>query len=92
MFDAPQKSSICKPVESNNCSKVKEDLKPEDKSVKKSVESNVQTASQIIEDESSPMIDLSECDVSCLVLLSCLIICIKVCLHIKYISAIHCKF
>jgi len=62
IFDAPQKKSISKLIESNNCSKVKEeDLKPEDQSAKKSVESNVQNASQIIEDEDSPIMNFNEC-------------------------------
>lgn len=68
IFDVPQKS-ISKSVESNNCSKVTEKSKPEDQNIKKAVESgNIQqNASQIIEDESSPL-DLNECvgDVSCL--------------------------
>lgn len=68
IFDAPQKKDISKPIESNNCSKVGEEAKPEDK--RKSVESNriEHNANQIIEDEHSPIMDLNECvgDVSCL--------------------------
>ncbi|XP_011708044.1 PREDICTED: DNA polymerase alpha catalytic subunit [Wasmannia auropunctata] len=60
IFDAPQKKSISKPIESSN-SKVKEDSIPEDSSAKKSMESNVQSASQFIEDTDSPTMDLSEC-------------------------------
>lgn len=67
IFDAPQKKSTSKP-ESNNCLKV-EGSKSKDQSTTKSVESNnfAQSASQIIEDENSPTMDLSECvgDVSC---------------------------
>ncbi|XP_077258932.1 DNA polymerase alpha catalytic subunit [Temnothorax americanus] len=61
IFDAPQKS-ISKPAESNNCSKIKES-KAEDQSIRKPVESNniEQNASQIIEEENSPTMDLSEC-------------------------------
>lgn len=54
-----------------------------------------QNASQIIEDDSSP-INLSECvgDVSCIFLSHTisLTICIRVKLHIKYIAAIHYRF
>lgn len=69
MFDAPQKKNISKLVESNNCSKVGEESKSKDQSTTKSVESNIeQNASQIIEDENTSIVDLSECvgDVSSL--------------------------
>ncbi|XP_012540417.1 DNA polymerase alpha catalytic subunit [Monomorium pharaonis] len=57
IFDAPQKKSINKLVES----KV-EESKLMNQNTRKSMESNnIQTASQIIEDESSPIMDLSEC-------------------------------
>jgi len=95
IFDAPQKKTISKPIESNNCSKVKkEDLKPEDQSTKKSVGSNAQSASQIIEDEDSPIMNFSECieDVSCFIIIYIYIICIKVKLHIKYIAVIYYRF
>lgn len=69
IFDVPQKKSMSKPAVSNNCSKVEEESKPEDQNTKKLMESNniEQNASQIIEDQDSPMMDLSECveDVSC---------------------------
>lgn len=62
IFDPPQKESISKPAESNNCSKVQEESKVEDQNAKKSMESNnIQSASQIIEDASSPMVDINEC-------------------------------
>lgn len=79
LFDAPQKESINKSnqireAESNNCSKIEEVSNSKDSNIKKAVKSNniEQNASQIIEDESSPTMDLSECvgDVSCLFLLS----------------------
>jgi len=110
IFDAPQKKSISKPIELNNSSKVKEikevkeeDLKPEDQSTKKSVESNVQNASQIIEDEDSPIMNFSECieDVSCFIIyvytyihthIYIYIICIKVKLHIKYVAVVYYRF
>lgn len=92
LFDVPQKSTS-KPSELNNCSKVEENSNPEDQSTKKS-ESNEQNPSQIIEEENTPIVDLSECveDVSYFVLLSYFIIYIKVKLHIKYIAAIHNRF
>ncbi|KAG5343557.1 DPOLA polymerase, partial [Acromyrmex charruanus] len=60
LFDAPQKSTN-KPVELNNYSKVEENSKSEDQSTKKSMEFNEQSASQIIEEENTPIVDLSEC-------------------------------
>ncbi|XP_011864570.1 PREDICTED: DNA polymerase alpha catalytic subunit [Vollenhovia emeryi] len=62
MFDAPQKR-ISKPAESSNCSKVENESKPEDRNMRKALESNnvEQSASQIIEDDNSPTMDLSEC-------------------------------
>lgn len=93
IFDAPQKKSISKP-KSNNCLKV-EESKSKDQNTTKSMESNniAQSVSQIIEDESSPTMDLSECigDVSYL-FLSHLTICIKTKLHKKYIAADHHRF
>lgn len=96
IFDAPQKKSISKSAESNNYLKVQEESKLQDQNVRKSVESNnVLNASQIIEDENSPTMDLSECvgDVSFFffLLLSCLIY-IKRKLHIKYIAAVYYRF
>lgn len=71
IFDAPQQNTS-KSEESNNCSKVEKESKLEDQNTKKSVESSniEQNASQMIEDESSPMMNLSECvgDVSCIFL------------------------
>lgn len=61
LFDAPQKKSVNKSV--NNCLKVEKNSKPEEQDVRKSAESNniAQNASQIIEDEDTPMMDLNEC-------------------------------
>lgn len=52
---------------SSNCSNMKKDSKPEEDKTKSVESNNVQSASQIIEDESATM-NLSECveDVSCL--------------------------
>lgn len=73
IFDVPQKKNISKPIESNNCSKVGEEAKPDDESTRKSVESNniQQNANQIIEAGNNPTMDLSECveDVSCFFIL-----------------------
>jgi len=71
LFDAPQKKSISKSVELNNYSKVEENSKTENQSTKKLIESNKQSASQIIEEENTPIVDLNECvgDVSCFIIL-----------------------
>lgn len=63
IFDAPQKNSISKPIESDNCLKVEKKSKPEDQNIKKAAESNnvEQNASQIIEEDNSPTMDLNEC-------------------------------
>ncbi|XP_012231699.2 DNA polymerase alpha catalytic subunit isoform X2 [Linepithema humile] len=62
LFDPPQKSTN-KSAVSSKWSSIKKDSKLEEKSTKKSVESNniAQSASQIIEDDESATINLSEC-------------------------------
>lgn len=59
MFEVPQKKSVSKSTESNNCLKIENNSKPED--IRKSAESNnvAQSASQIIEDEESVVMNVS---------------------------------
>lgn len=64
IFDAPQKKSVNKSAESNNCLKEEKNSKSEQQDVKKSAESNNTaqvSASQIIEDEDTAVMDVNEC-------------------------------
>lgn len=63
IFDAPQKKSVNKSAESNNCLKEEKKSKSEQQDVRKSAESNntAQSASQIIEDEDTAVMDFNEC-------------------------------
>ncbi|XP_070158979.1 DNA polymerase alpha catalytic subunit [Polyergus mexicanus] len=63
IFDAPQKKSVNKSAESNNCLKKEKNSKSE-QDVRKSTESNNTaqvSASQIIEDEDTAVMDVNEC-------------------------------
>lgn len=62
IFDAPKKKSVNKSVETNNCLKVKQNSKLKEQDVRKLTESNItQSASQIIEDEDTAVMDPNEC-------------------------------
>ncbi|XP_011634780.1 DNA polymerase alpha catalytic subunit [Pogonomyrmex barbatus] len=62
LFDAPQEKNIEKPKELNNCFKVeRKEFKSDGQDTKKIESNTMQTASQIIEDEPSPTMDLNEC-------------------------------
>ncbi|KAM0733007.1 DNA polymerase alpha catalytic subunit [Formica fusca] len=64
IFDAPQKKSVNKSAESNNCLKEEKNSKSEQQDVRKSAESNNTaqvSASQIIEDEDTAVMDVNEC-------------------------------
>lgn len=63
IFDAPKKKNVNKSAEINNCLKVEENLKLKEQDVRKLTESNniTQSASQIIEDEDTAVMDPNEC-------------------------------
>lgn len=101
IFDAPKKKSVNKSAEINNCLKVEENLKLKEQDVRKLTESNniTQSASQIIEDEDTAVMDPNECirDVSFtfpIISFSYYIYYFyksKI-LHVKYIAAVYYRF